>query len=146
MTIFAAAMRYREEGVPLLVIAGKEYGTGSSRDWAAKGTHLLGAVAVLACSFERIHRSNLVGMGVLPLQFKPGDDPDSLGLTGSESYSLDEFNFRAETVSLRVQAADGGAARTLKVDVRIDTPKEWEYYRHRGILPYTIRSLASAAD
>jgi aconitate hydratase len=143
MPIYDAAMRYRDEGVPLVVLAGKEYGSGSSRDWAAKGTHLLGVRAVLAESFERIHRSNLIGMGVLPLEFLDGDSVDALGLTGHEEVSVlglagqarppGEVTVRAGSVQFRAR-------------VRIDTPREADYYRHGGILHYVLRSLASAAS
>ena len=137
MTIFDAAMRYQSAGTPLLVIAGREYGTGSSRDWAAKGTALLGVRAVLAQSYERIHRSNLVGMGVLPLQFKEGDSADALGLTGKESFDIEEIAPGDREVRIRV---DGD--KFFDVEVRIDTPKEWDYYRHGGILHYVLRQLA----
>jgi aconitate hydratase len=142
-TIFEAAARYQSEGVPLIVIAGREYGSGSSRDWAAKGPALLGVRAVLAESFERIHRSNLIGMGVLPLQFVPGDNVESLGLTGRESIevtglsgaSIAELVGRALTI-----AADG---RVFKVVLRVDTPGEAEYLWHGGILPFVVRALAA---
>jgi len=142
MTIFDASMRYQMENIPLIVIAGKEYGTGSSRDWAAKGTLLLGARAVIAKSFERIHRSNLVGMGVLPLTFKQGEDADSLGLTGKEIYTFEEIETGAKEATVHVQA-DNGETLDFKVSVRIDTPKEWEYYNNGGILPYVLRQLAA---
>ncbi len=138
MAIYDAAMRYQSAGIPLLVIAGKEYGTGSSRDWAAKGTRLLGVRAVIVESYERIHRSNLIGMGVLPLQFKPGQDRNTLELTGKEEYSLGQLEVGCQEV--RVMADD----RSFDVDVRIDTPKEWEYYVHGGILQYVIRQLIGA--
>ncbi len=143
MAIYEAAMRYRDEGVPLLVIAGKEYGTGSSRDWAAKGTLLLGVRAVIAESFERIHRSNLVGMGVLPLQFLPGQSASSLGLTGRERYDIAGIAEHLEPRSkLRVRAtADDGTVREFDTLLRIDTPVEVDYYRHGGILPYVLRQL-----
>ncbi|MCJ7678131.1 MAG: aconitate hydratase, partial [Anaerolineales bacterium] len=143
MSIYAAAMRYRAEGVPLLIIAGKEYGTGSSRDWAAKGTRLLGVRAVLAESFERIHRSNLVGMGVLPLQFLPGETPRTLLLTGHETFSLDglaEALTPGGMVSLRA-ARQAGAVVEFKARVRIDTPLELESYRHGGILHAVVRQM-----
>jgi len=147
MTIYDAAMRYQQEGVPLVVLAGKEYGTGSSRDWAAKGTHLLGVRAVLAESFERIHRSNLVGMGVLPLQLAPGDTIASLGLDGTESFSvtgLGAFNEGSLPKELTVVAArDDGTSVELHARVRIDTPTEAEYFRHGGILHYVLRQLAA---
>ena len=140
MTIFDAAMRYGTEGVPLIVIAGKEYGTGSSRDWAAKGPKLLGIRAVIAESFERIHRSNLVGMGILPLQFLPGESAASLGLTGTESYTVEGMDQLAPGARLNVvaQGADGGT-KSFAVVTRIDTPNEVAYYRHGGILPYVLR-------
>ncbi len=142
MPIFDAAMRYKQRGEPLVVIAGKEYGTGSSRDWAAKGTNLLGVKAVLAESFERIHRSNLVGMGVLPLQFQPGDNAQKLGLTGYERYDITGLKEGAATV--RVTATDD-AGKTTHFDavVRIDTPKEWQYYKNGGILRYVLKQLAA---
>jgi aconitate hydratase len=142
MTIYDAAMRYQEERVPLIAIAGKEYGTGSSRDWAAKGTKLLGVRAVIAESYERIHRSNLVGMGVLPLQFRDGETRDSLGLTGQEAYDIDGLATGAKMVELLVHGHDGGQKRVL-VRVRIDTPKEWDYYLHGGILHYVLRDLVA---
>jgi aconitate hydratase len=142
MTIYDAAMRYQEEGVPLLIIAGREYGTGSSRDWAAKGTLLLGVRAVLAESYERIHRSNLVGMGVLPLQFQEGDSRKSLELTGREVYDIEGLALGVRRVTVVATAPDGRETR-FQVRVRIDTPKEWEYYRHGGILHYVLRELAA---
>jgi aconitate hydratase len=143
--IYEAAMRYRDEGVPLLVIAGREYGSGSSRDWAAKGTALLGVRAVLAESFERIHRSNLVGMGVLPLQFAPGDSVASLGLTGRETYAVaglaDGLAPRQRlTVTVR---DDRGSERRFEVVARLDGPIDVAYYRQGGILPAVLRRLAS---
>ena len=148
MAIYDAAMRYREEGVPLVVLAGAEYGSGSSRDWAAKGTLLLGVRAVLAKSFERIHRSNLVFMGVLPLVFRDGDDADSLGLTGEESFDLTGIaEGLAPRGDVRVRAARAdGTAVEFAVTARIDTPDELDYYRHGGILPYVLRRLAAARD
>jgi len=144
MTIYDAARRYAAEGVPLLVIAGKEYGSGSSRDWAAKGTALLGVRAVLAASFERIHRSNLIGMGVLPLQFAPGEDAASLGLTGEETYTIRGLaGAPALPRTVRITAAAPGGTRELTATVRIDTPAEAAYYRHGGILPYVLRHLAA---
>jgi aconitate hydratase len=136
MTIYDAAMRYAGEGTPLVVIAGKEYGSGSSRDWAAKGTNLLGVRAVIAESFERIHRSNLVGMGVLPLQFSDGENAESLGLTGEEEFSITGVE-GGEAKSVSVRAGD----TEFTARVRIDTPKEVEYYKHGGILPFVLRSL-----
>ncbi|MCZ6559482.1 MAG: aconitate hydratase AcnA, partial [Gammaproteobacteria bacterium] len=129
MSIYDAAMRYRTEGTPLLVIAGKEYGTGSSRDWAAKGTKLLGVQAVIAESYERIHRSNLIGMGVLPLEFMGGDSAGKLGITGQESFSISGLNDEADSVSV-VATPESGAAIHFSARVRIDTPKEREYYRN----------------
>ena len=146
LTIFDAALRYEREGVPLVVLAGKEYGSGSSRDWAAKGTLLLGVRAVLAESYERIHRSNLVGMGVLPLQYPPGESAASLGLTGRESLSIEgvtALNGGALPKVVTVRAtADDGSVIEVAARVRIDTPMEAEYYRHGGILPYVLRQLA----
>jgi aconitate hydratase A / 2-methylisocitrate dehydratase len=143
MTIFDAAERYRGEGVPLLVIAGKEYGSGSSRDWAAKGPRLLGVRAVIAESYERIHRSNLVGMGVLPLQFLPGDRPASLGLNGRESFDITGLHaLPVDTLEVKATAPDGRLTR-FQARVRIDTPQEFEYYRHGGILQYVLRQLAA---
>jgi len=142
MPIFDASEKYKADGTPLVIIAGKEYGTGSSRDWAAKGTLLLGAKAVLAESFERIHRSNLVGMGVLPLQFKPGDNADSLGLTGQESYTIDiDDNLQpGQDVPITVTDADGNS-RTITAVCRIDTPVEIDYYRNGGILQTVLRNF-----
>jgi aconitate hydratase len=143
MTIYDAAMQYQAEGTPLLVIAGKEYGTGSSRDWAAKGTLLLGIKAVIAESFERIHRSNLVGMGVLPLQFEDGDSAKSLGLTGTEVFAitgLDDGNAKRATVT--ATSADG-KRKEFGVRVMLLTPKERDFYRHGGILQYVLRQLAA---
>jgi len=141
--IFDAAMEYQEEGTPLLVLAGKEYGSGSSRDWAAKGPRLLGVRAVIAQSFERIHRSNLVGMGVLPLQFADGQDARSLGLTGRETFDIEEVpgGARSATVTAR---PDGGDPVSFEVTVRIDTPQEWRYFEHGGILHFVLRQLAQA--
>jgi aconitate hydratase len=144
MTIFDAATRYAAEHVPLLVIAGQEYGSGSSRDWAAKGTALLGVRAVIATSFERIHRSNLIGMGVLPLQFPPGADAASLDLSGEETFTIHGLAGQASLPrSLTVTAEGPAGARQFSVTVRIDTPGEADYYRHGGILPYVLRSLAT---
>ncbi|HKE93218.1 MAG TPA: hypothetical protein VKB34_02845, partial [Povalibacter sp.] len=145
MSIYDAAMRYKQEGTPLVVIAGKEYGTGSSRDWAAKGTMLLGAKAVIAESFERIHRSNLIGMGVLPLQFKEGQNAQSLGLTGKESYEIIGLNGGAAKAVTVVATPTSGAPIKFEARVRIDTPKEREYYQHGGILHYVLRQLAGAS-
>ncbi len=146
-SIYDAAMRYAREGVPLIVLAGKEYGTGSSRDWAAKGPALLGVRAVIAESYERIHRSNLIGMGVLPLQFLEGQNPASLGLTGRERYDVRGI---AQGLSpggtVQVSAKDdAGRAVAFEARVRLDTPIELEYYRHGGILPYVLRQLLRPA-
>ena len=144
LPIYDAAMRYREEGTPLIVLAGKEYGTGSSRDWAAKGTVLLGVRAVIAESFERIHRSNLVGMGVLPLQFADGESAASLGLDGSESFAIADVGAikPRDDVTVTVTAADG-STRTITARCRIDTYNELEYFHAGGILPYVLRRLAA---
>jgi aconitate hydratase len=143
MSIYDAAMRYQQEHTPLIILAGKEYGSGSSRDWAAKGTMLLGVKAVLAESFERIHRSNLIGMGVLPLQFNTGQSASRLGLTGTESFSIQGVN-GGQTRSVNVIATPTiGAPINFSVRVRIDTPKEAEYFRHGGILHYVLRQLVS---
>jgi aconitate hydratase len=144
MSIYDAAMRYKAAGTPLVVLAGREYGTGSSRDWAAKGTMLLGVKAVIADSYERIHRSNLIGMGVLPLQFEPGQNAQTLGLTGREVFDvtgLGDGGAKSVTVTA---TAPGGAPVRFTARVRIDTPKEREYYRHGGILQYVLRQLAAA--
>jgi aconitate hydratase len=140
MFIYDASVKYQAEGTPLLIIAGKEYGSGSSRDWAAKGTLLLGVGAVIAESFERIHRSNLVGMGVLPMQFLPGQNRESLGLTGFEEYSITGI---PEAVAKGAKAHVKAGDKTFDVIVRIDTPQEAEYYRNGGILPYVVRQLAA---
>ncbi len=150
MTIFDASVRYAAEGVPLVILAGKEYGSGSSRDWAAKGPKLLGVRVVIAESFERIHRSNLVGMGILPLQFLAGESAVSLGLTGEETFAvgglsalLDPNGFRAgQTLSVKATKPDGKVVEFSSV-VRIDTPQEVHYYRHGGILPFVLRSLVA---
>ena len=141
MPIYDAAMRYRKAGVPLVVLAGKEYGTGSSRDWAAKGTILLGVKTVIAESFERIHRSNLVGMGVLPLTFLDGDNAAKLGLDGSETFTVEGLKDGAKKVTIK--ASKDGKDTSFKARVRIDTPKEWEYYKNGGILHYVLRQLAA---
>jgi aconitate hydratase len=143
MSIFDAAMRYQAEATPAIVLAGKEYGSGSSRDWAAKGPRLLGVRAVIAESYERIHRSNLVGMGILPLEFLDGANAQSLGLTGSETFDIVGLN-NAEAKQVEVQAvAADGSVRTFPAKVRIDTPNEVDYYRHGGILQYVLRKLAA---
>ena len=141
-SIYDAAMRYREEGTPLIVLAGREYGTGSSRDWAAKGPSLLGVRAVIAASYERIHRSNLIGMGILPLQFREGEDCQSLGLTGRETFDITGLADGSAKM-VRVQARPDGSGSPMAFDaqVRIDTPMEIEYYRHGGILQYVLRQM-----
>ena len=141
-TIYEASVDYQNAGVPLIILAGKEYGSGSSRDWAAKGTALLGVRAVIAESFERIHRSNLVGMGVLPLQFKAGENAASLGLKGDETFSISgvtELNNGKMPKTVQVSAGD----KKFEAIVRIDTPGEADYYRHGGIMQYVLRSLIS---
>jgi aconitate hydratase len=143
MSIYDAAMQYQKEGTPLIVIAGKEYGTGSSRDWAAKGPRLLGIKAAIAESFERIHRSNLIGMGIVPLVFKPGENLKTHGLTGFEKFDIlgigPSLKLRQE---LMVKAtADDGKVTEFNVICRIDTPAELDYYRHGGILEYVLRQL-----
>ncbi|MGH8179078.1 MAG: aconitate hydratase AcnA [Steroidobacter sp.] len=145
MSIYDAAMRYKQEGTPLVVLAGTEYGTGSSRDWAAKGTMLLGVKAVIAESFERIHRSNLIGMGVLPLQFKDGQGAQPLGLTGKENFEIIGLNGGAAKIVTVVATPESGAPIKFEVRVRIDTPKEREYFQHGGILHYVLRQLASSS-
>jgi len=149
MSIFDASVKYAERGVPLIILAGKEYGSGSSRDWAAKGPKLLGVRAVIAESFERIHRSNLVGMGILPLQFETGQNAESLGLTGEEVYDfpgltllLGERLASGRTLRVKATAADG-ASKEFDAKVRIDTPQEVEYFEHGGILQYVLRQLAA---
>ncbi|MFM7396719.1 MAG: aconitate hydratase AcnA [Gammaproteobacteria bacterium] len=143
MSIYDASMKYQANGTPLVVLAGKEYGTGSSRDWAAKGTMLLGVKAVIAESFERIHRSNLIGMGVLPCQFTDSQNAQSLGLTGLETFDFGDLqNAEARTVSVTATPKGGGKPIVFEVRVRIDTPKERDYYRHGGILQYVLRQLA----
>jgi aconitate hydratase len=138
-------MRYQAAGTPLVVLAGKEYGTGSSRDWAAKGTMLLGVKAVIAESFERIHRSNLIGMGVLPLQYQAGQNAQTLGLTGTETFTIHGAgNPELRTVPVVATPSDGGKPIVFEARVRIDTPKERDYYRHGGILHYVLRQLAAA--
>jgi aconitate hydratase len=139
-SIFDASMQYQADGVPLIVIAGKEYGTGSSRDWAAKGPKLLGIRAVIAESFERIHRSNLVGMGILPLQFLPGENAQSLGLNGEEFYEISGLASiqPLQQVKVLVKLADN-TTKSFSTLARIDTPNEVEYFQHGGILPYVLR-------
>jgi aconitate hydratase len=144
MTIFDAAVRYGTEGVPLVILAGKEYGSGSSRDWAAKGPALLGVRAVIAESFERIHRSNLIGMGVLPLQFAPGESAESLGLTGRETIDVTGLSVSSpgELVGRAITVlADG---RSIQAVLRVDTPGEADYLWHGGILPFVVRALAAS--
>jgi aconitate hydratase len=144
MTIYDASMRYQAAGVPLLVIAGKEYGSGSSRDWAAKGTLLLGVKAVLAESFERIHRSNLVNMGVLPMCFRTGETAMTLKLTGRETYEVIGMGASLRPsgdMTIRITSEDG-TSRDIQAIARIDTPEELVAFRHGGILPYVLRQLA----
>ena len=146
MSIYDAAMKYIDEGTPTIVFAGEEYGTGSSRDWAAKGTQLLGVKLVVARSFERIHRSNLVGMGVLPLQFKGSDSVQSLNITGEETFDLEGLTSDIkpqQEVTLVIHRKDGSVQR-VTVLLRIDTPIEVDYYKHGGILPFVLRSLLAA--
>jgi aconitate hydratase len=147
MFIYDAAQVYQAEDVGLVIVAGKEYGSGSSRDWAAKGTLLLGVRAVIAESFERIHRSNLVQMGVLPLQFVEGQNRESLGLTGEESFEISGIPaaVAGSTQTVKVTTTGpGGGTREFMARARIDTPQEAEYYRNGGILPYVLRQLVAA--
>jgi aconitate hydratase len=144
MAIYDAAMRYQQDGIPLVILAGKEYGSGSSRDWAAKGTKLLGVQAVIAESYERIHRSNLIGMGVLPLQFPEGASAASLGLDGTESYSIEGLGDGSAREVEVTAARESGAPVRFRARVRIDTPKEREYYQHGGILHFVLRQLVGA--
>jgi aconitate hydratase len=139
-------MRYVAAGTPTIVFAGEEYGTGSSRDWAAKGTQLLGVKAVVARSFERIHRSNLVGMGVLPCQFKGRDSAESLGITGDETFDIMglEREIKPQQDATLVIRKPDGSSRTVSLTLRIDTPIEVDYYRHGGILPFVLRQLLAA--
>jgi aconitate hydratase len=142
MSIYDAAMQYQSQGIPTVVFGGKEYGTGSSRDWAAKGTQLLGVKAVIASSFERIHRSNLIGMGVLPLQFKDNDNVETLAIKGDEQFDiagLDDIQPQKD-VTLIIRRKDGGT-QSVKLLCRIDTAIEVDYYKHGGILPYVLREL-----
>ena len=139
MTVFEASQRYLAAGTPLIVIAGKEYGSGSSRDWAAKGPNLLGVRAVIAESYERIHRSNLLMMGILPLQFVEGENRDSLGLTGREEFAIEGID-NAEATDVTVRADD----KQFRARVRLDTPREREYLRHGGILQFVLRRLLDA--
>ncbi len=147
LSIYDASMKYQKEGTPLIVIAGQEYGTGSSRDWAAKGTRLLGVKAVIAQSFERIHRSNLVGMGVVPCCFEEGTTAQTLGLDGTETYSLLGLNNDIkprQKLTLKVTRANGEVLN-VPVILRIDTPIEVDYYQHGGILPYVLRQIVKKA-
>ena len=141
MWIYDASVKYQAEGVGLMILAGKEYGSGSSRDWAAKGVMLLGVQCVIAESFERIHRSNLVGMGVLPLEFPAGENRESLGLTGQESFNVEGVVEALATGGRAVTVRAGDI--TFQAKLRIDTPREVEYYRNGGILPYVLRQLAA---
>ena len=141
MSIYDAAMKYTEDDTPLVVIAGKEYGTGSSRDWAAKGTRLLGVRAVITESYERIHRSNLIGMGVLPLQFPEGESRETLGLTGDETISIEGLKDLAPGSTVKVAIASDKGEKKIDALCRIDTANELEYYRHGGILHYVLRSM-----
>jgi aconitate hydratase len=146
MSIYDAAMKYIEDGVPTVVFGGEEYGTGSSRDWAAKGTQLLGVKAVIARSFERIHRSNLVGMGVLPLQFVGSDSAQTLKLAGNETFDIEglESGIKPQQdATLMIHRADG-KTQQVSIKLRIDTPIEVEYYQHGGILPFVLRQLLAA--
>jgi aconitate hydratase len=141
-SIYEAAMDYKENDVPLVVLAGKDYGMGSSRDWAAKGTDLLGVEAVIAASYERIHRSNLIGMGVLPLQFADGEDADSLGLDGTETFDIPVDDDLQPGQEIEVTATtEDGTETTFTTINRCDTPIEVEYYRHGGILHYVLRDF-----
>ena len=143
LTIYDAAMRYKQDGVGQIILAGKEYGSGSSRDWAAKGVQLLGVKAAIAESYERIHRSNLVGMGVLPLQFSPGESRESLCLTGLETFAISgvaEGINKTKKAKVTATAPDG-TTKEFVVVVRIDTPMEAEYFRYGGILPYVLQHL-----
>ena len=149
MSIFDASRKYAERNVPLIILAGKEYGSGSSRDWAAKGPKLLGVRAVIAESFERIHRSNLVGMGILPLQFEAGQNVESLGLTGEEVYDFAALTtmladrLKSTTTIVVKATAPDGSVKEFNAKVRIDTPQEIEYFEHGGILQYVLRQLAA---
>ena len=144
MSIFDASTKYQAEKTPLMIIAGKEYGTGSSRDWAAKGPKLLGIRAVIAESFERIHRSNLVGMGILPLQFVNGESAKSLGITGDETFDIEGLQSVSPGAQVSVTITDKtGKSRTINTLSRIDTLNEIEYFKNGGILPYVLRQLAS---
>jgi aconitate hydratase len=142
MSIYDASVKYREAGVPLVIIAGKEYGSGSSRDWAAKGPKLLGVRAVIAESYERIHRSNLVGMGILPLEFKPGENRETLGLTGHETFEITGVTSLSPRTAINVSVtAPDGSRKTFSAIARVDTPEEVAYYQHGGILTYVLRQM-----
>jgi aconitate hydratase len=145
--IYDAAQNYADHDIPLIVLAGKEYGSGSSRDWAAKGTALLGVRAVIAESYERIHRSNLVGMGVLPLQYLNGQDAETLGLTGTETFQItgiEQLNDLTTPKTVSIEAvSESGVRKAFECKVRIDTPREADYYRNGGILQYVLRSLVA---
>ena len=146
-SVYEAAQHYRQAGIPLVILAGREYGSGSSRDWAAKGTVLLGVTVVIAESYERIHRSNLIGMGVLPLQFVDGQNADSLGLTGTETFEvtgITELNSGTIPKTVTVRASGAAAPVNFQAVVRIDTPGEADYYRNGGIMPYVLRSLLAS--
>jgi aconitate hydratase len=152
MTIYDAAMRYKQDGTPLVILAGKEYGSGSSRDWAAKGPYLQGIKAAIAESYERIHRSNLIGMGVLPLQFRSGDTVDTLGLTGHETFDIQGVRegiasgFKnGRQVTVRAVNSDGDV-KEFTAEVRLDTPQEVLYYLNGGILQYVLRQLVAGRD
>ena len=142
ISIFEAAEEFRSSDTDLIVLAGKEYGTGSSRDWAAKGVSLLGVKAVIAESYERIHRSNLIGMGVLPLEFNNGESAESIGLNGFENFDIESITKDSRVLSVKAKSIDG-EVNTFEVKIRIDTPKEWEYFEHGGILHYVIRRLVA---
>ncbi|MDQ4059481.1 MAG: aconitate hydratase, partial [Actinomycetota bacterium] len=146
MSVFDAAMRYAEDDTPLIIIAGKEYGSGSSRDWAAKGPRLQGVSAVIAESFERIHRSNLVGMGILPLQFLPQENPETLGLDGTETYEITGIADGLEPhAEISVNASkEGGGVTEFSVEARIDSEVEMDYYRHGGVLQFVLRRMLAS--
>jgi aconitate hydratase len=146
MTIFEASRRYIDKKTPLVILAGKEYGSGSSRDWAAKGPRLLGVRAIIAQSFERIHRSNLVGMGVAPLEFMAGDSAESLGLTGEELFSVKGLSTAKSRERVKVTAERaGGFKKEFETLLRIDTPNEMKYFRSGGVLPYVLKNLSGSA-
>jgi aconitate hydratase len=151
-SIFDASMKYQAENIPLIILAGKEYGSGSSRDWAAKGPYLLGVRAVIAESYERIHRSNLIGMGILPLQFKSEESATMLGLTGQERYEVDGLQMAVDQIFANGKDVtvcayrEDGACIEFVTTVRIDTPQEMVYYQHGGILQYVLRELLSGQD